>query len=95
LKLDGYRLEVVKAAGAVTLYSRSQKVLNGSFGHVAEALKYLSDNTALDGELVALAEDCKPNFNLLHNFRSSQTNVTYYAFDFLAHKRRNLNTGRP
>jgi bifunctional non-homologous end joining protein LigD len=31
IKLDGYRLEVVRAGGETTLYSRRQNVLNRKF----------------------------------------------------------------
>jgi hypothetical protein len=47
LKLDGYRLEAVKNAGEVTLYSRRRNVLNHKFGYIAAALKKLPDSTVL------------------------------------------------
>ena len=65
IKLDGYRLEAVRAGGETTLYSRRQNVLNRKFHYIAKALDYLPAGTVLDGELVALAPDGKPNFNLL------------------------------
>ena len=64
-KLDGYRLEAVKSAGKITLYSRRKNVLNTKFPYIAVALKGLPDETVIDGELVALASDGRPNFNLL------------------------------
>lgn len=50
IKLDGYRLEVIRKTGAVTLYSRRENVLNRQFPYVAEALEYLPNGTVLDGE---------------------------------------------
>ena len=90
IKLDGYRLEVVRTACETTLYSRRQNVLNKKFHYIAKALDYLPTGTVLDGELVAMGPDGKPNFNLLQNFRSAEAHIVYYAFDVLMHKNRDL-----
>jgi len=90
IKLDGYRLEVVQSAGRTTLYSRRRNVLNQKFHYVATALKDLPDETVIDGELVALSLDGRPDFNLLQNFRSAESRIVYYAFDILIHKQRDL-----
>ena len=89
-KLDGYRLEAVKSGGKITLYSRRQNVLNTKFPYIAVALKGLPDETVIDGELVALASDGRPNFNLLQNYRSVESQIIYYAFDLLTLKGRDL-----
>lgn len=86
LKLDGYRLEAVKAGSKVTLYSRRGNDLTKRFDYIAAALESLPDETAIDGELVALDEQGKPNFNLLQNFRSSASHIVFYAFDILFHR---------
>jgi ATP-dependent DNA ligase len=44
----------------------------------------------IDGELVALGPDGRPDFNLLQNFRSAESRIVYYAFDILIHKDRDL-----
>jgi DNA ligase D-like protein (predicted ligase) len=90
IKLDGYRLEVVKTGGKVTVYSRCRNVLNRQFGYIADALADLPDETVLDGEVVAVDEKGRANFNLLQNFRSAETKIRYYAFDVLIHKGRLL-----
>jgi bifunctional non-homologous end joining protein LigD len=90
IKLDGYRLQAVKCKGKVTLYSRRKNILNQKFDYVAEALDFLPDETVIDGELVALGPDGKPNFNLLQNFRSSKAHIIFYAFDILIYKGRDL-----
>jgi DNA ligase D-like protein (predicted ligase) len=90
IKLDGYRLEAVKNAGHVTLYSRRRNVLNEKFHYIAAALKELPDSTVLDGELVALDPRGRADFNLLQNFRSAESQIHYYAFDILAHKGKDL-----
>jgi DNA ligase D-like protein (predicted ligase) len=86
LKLDGYRLEAVKRAGKAILYSRRGTDLSQRFKYVATALTSLPDETVIDGELVALDEQGKPNFNLLQNFRSSESHIMFYAFDVLVRK---------
>jgi DNA ligase D-like protein (predicted ligase) len=90
IKLDGYRLEAVRSAGRTTLYSRRRNVLNHKFPNIATALKDLPDDTVIDGELVALGPDGRPDFNLLQNFRSAESRIIYFAFDILIHRQRNL-----
>jgi hypothetical protein len=86
IKLDGWRMEAVKTGGRVTLYSRRGKVLNAQFGSIASALQDLADETVIDGEIVAVDEEGRPNFNLLQNFRSAGANVMYFVFDVMMHK---------
>jgi ATP-dependent DNA ligase len=64
--------------------------LNGKFHQVAAELQGLPDDTVLDGELVALGPDGRPDFNLLQNFRSAESRIIYYIFDILVHKNRDL-----
>jgi DNA ligase D-like protein (predicted ligase) len=90
IKLDGYRLEAVKSGGKVTLYSRRHNVLNEKFEYIADALRALPDETVLDGEIVAIDESGKTDFNLLQNFRSAASKIHYYAFDVLTHKGKDL-----
>jgi ATP-dependent DNA ligase len=85
IKLDGYRLEVVRRGRETTLYSRRQNVFNRKFPYVAAALNDLPDDTVIDGEAVAIGADGRPDFNLLQNFRSAESRIHYYAFDILVH----------
>jgi DNA ligase D-like protein (predicted ligase) len=94
IKLDGYRLEAVRKSRATTLYSRRQNVLNQRFPYIATALKDLPNETVIDGELVALDADGRPNFDLLQNFRSAESRIVYYAFDILMREGERL-TGLP
>lgn len=64
LKLDGYRLEVVRFGAETTLYSGSKNILNQKFPYIATALKDLPDGTVIDGELVALGADGHPDFHM-------------------------------
>jgi bifunctional non-homologous end joining protein LigD len=90
IKLDDWRMEVVKIGGTVTLYSRRAKVFNAQFPFIARELDYLPDETVIDGELVAVDEEGKSSFNLLQNFRSEESSVIYYAFDIPIHNGNDL-----
>jgi ATP-dependent DNA ligase len=43
-----------------------------------------------DGEVVALDEEGKPNFNHLQNLRSAESHIMFYAFDLLVRKSEDL-----
>jgi ATP-dependent DNA ligase len=46
-------------------------------------LASLPDNTAVDGEIVAVDEAGKPSFNALQNYGSSKADLIYYIFDVM------------
>lgn len=80
----------MKTGGKVMLYSRRGKSFNSQFRDIANALSYLPDETVIDGEVVAIDENGRPNFNLLQNFRSAGTKIQYFAFDIVMHKGKDL-----
>jgi bifunctional non-homologous end joining protein LigD len=86
IKLDGYRPEAVKSKGKVSVYSRRRNILNEKFGYIADALEELPDETVLDGEIVAMDEEGRSNFNLLQSFKSAELKIHYYVFDALMQK---------
>jgi DNA ligase D-like protein (predicted ligase) len=90
IKLDGYRAQAVKSGGNLWLYSRRRKSFNKQFPLIHEGLGDLPDDTVIDGEIVALDESGRPNFNLLQNFRSAATQIHYFVFDLLVHRGRDL-----
>jgi ATP-dependent DNA ligase len=55
-----------------------------------EALADLPSGTVLDGELVAIGESGRPDFNLLQNFRSAASRIQYHVFDLVCLKGRDL-----
>jgi bifunctional non-homologous end joining protein LigD len=92
IKLDGYRLEAVKNADGVTLYSRRGNILNRRFPQIAAAFSGLPNRTVLDGEIVALDAQGRSNFQLLQNYRSAEARLHYYAFDVLFAKGKDVRT---
>jgi len=83
IKLDGYRALAVKSGSGVTLFSRRRKSLNRQFPYIVEALVDLPEGTVVDGELVAIDDSGRPDFNLLQNFRAEASRIHYYVFDLL------------
>jgi DNA ligase D-like protein (predicted ligase) len=90
IKLDGYRAIAMKSGGAVALFSRNKKSLSKKFPYIVEALAGLPEGTVVDGELVALDDRGRPEFNLLQNFRARAPRIHYYIFDLLCCEGRDL-----
>jgi DNA ligase D-like protein (predicted ligase) len=90
IKLDGFRVEVIRAGRQTTLCSRRRNVLNVKFPYIAAALSKLPARTILDGELVAIGADQRTDFNLLQNFRSAEAQIRYCAFDLLVLRGKSL-----
>jgi DNA ligase D-like protein (predicted ligase) len=90
IKLDGYRALAVRPGTGVTLFSRRRKSLNRQFPYIVEALADLPAGTVVDGEVVAIDEGGRPDFNLLQNFRAEASRIQYYIFDVLCWKDRDL-----
>jgi DNA ligase D-like protein (predicted ligase) len=90
VKLDGYRALAVKSGTRVALFSRRRKSLNGQFPYIVKALADLPAGTVVDGEVVAIDESGRPDFNLLQNFRAEASRIRYYIFDLLCWEDRDL-----
>jgi DNA ligase D-like protein (predicted ligase) len=90
IKLDGFRLEAIRAGGKVTLYSRRGNIVTQKYASIADALQHLPNGTVLDGELVALGSDGRPSFRLIQNYRAQASPITYFVFDLLIHKDKDL-----
>jgi len=90
IKLDGYRAEAVRSSNGVAFYSRNGKSLNKKFPYVVEALRDLPPDTVVDGELVALDDSGRPEFNLLQNYTGAAQSIRYFVFDVMVLKGRDL-----
>ena len=89
IKLDGYRALVVKHGGKIDLFSRRANRMNHKYPALASAFDQLAADSLLDGEIVALDQDGRPNFNALQNWKPSRP-VFFYAFDILAYRGHDL-----
>ena len=90
IKLDGYRAEAIKSGSHLLLLSRRKKSFSKQFPLIYEALTDLPDDTVIDGEIVALDESGRPDFNLLQNHRSAAKQISYFLFDLLVLEGRDL-----
>jgi bifunctional non-homologous end joining protein LigD len=90
IKLDGYRAVAVKSSIGVNLFSRRHKSFNHQYPYIVEALGELPEGTVVDGEVVALDESGRPDFNLLQSFRNQASHIHYFIFDMLVCDSRDL-----
>jgi bifunctional non-homologous end joining protein LigD len=88
IKLDGYRALAVKSGRTINLFSCRQKSFNQQYPYIVEALVDLPDGTVIDGEIVALDDSARPQFNLLQNYRSEAHRIRYFVFDLLSYHNR-------
>jgi bifunctional non-homologous end joining protein LigD len=92
VKWDGYRAIAIVKTGTARLISRNDKDMSQRFPQIVAGLGKLKVITAtLDGEIVVLSKDGKPDFEALQYFdRRKARNVFYYAFDLLELNGRDL-----
>ena len=90
IKFDGYRALAINANGKISLYSRRRKSFNHQYQHIFDALRDLPQNTVVDGEVVALDDAGRPNFNLLQHSRSQASRIHYFVFDLLVYDNHDL-----
>ena len=88
LKYDGYRIVCFAEQGEVKLFTRNKKDYTNKFKNLANSLQELSQNHSfvIDGEVVVLDNEGKPNFQELQNFLKNSKNLqpTFMIFDLLA-----------
>ena len=83
IKQDGYRVIAVVDGNTVLLYSMKGIDYAREFPQVAFALKTLKRRMVLDGEIVALDDQGRANFQELQNRRGTRLPIVYYVFDLL------------
>ncbi len=83
LKLDGYRA-IAELGDEVKLYSRNGLSFKNKYPPIVAALQQINHKATLDGEIVLLDEDGKPDFQKLQHY-DDNTNypLVYYVFDIL------------
>jgi bifunctional non-homologous end joining protein LigD len=84
-KFDGYRGLAVVRGGQVTLFSREENIFS-QFSQVTKALARTKHDVILDGEIVAVDEKGKINFNYLGTYGRSRPGKgieCYCVFDLL------------
>lgn len=90
VKLDGYRALAFNSNGKLGLYSRNGKSFHRQYRYIFDALHDLPQNTVVDGEVVALDDVARPDFNLLQHSRSQSSRICYFVFDLLVCQNRDL-----
>jgi bifunctional non-homologous end joining protein LigD len=87
VKLDGFRaIGVNPKQGKPALFSRSGKSFDRTFPDVSKALATLPPGIVVDGEVVALDDQGRPDFHLLTHSRSSAQRIRFFVFDLLFFK---------
>ena len=72
IKFDGYRCVAVKIRNDVKLFSRNERAFR-QFPNLVDAVENLKvKGCALDGEIVALDENGRTDFNALQNAAASK-----------------------
>jgi bifunctional non-homologous end joining protein LigD len=84
VKWDGYRALAEIQDGDVSLYSRNLISFNKKFSPIVNSLRKLGFDAVLDGEIVVLDDQGRPDFQLLQHYRGSGNgHLIYYVFDLL------------
>lgn len=84
LKWDGYRAIAAKHEGVSELYSRSDTDFSSHYPPILEAIRALTHDVIIDGEIVVLDTQGRSHFEWLQNWRHApQGQLAYYAFDIL------------
>jgi len=84
IKWDGYRAIAEVRQGNVSLYSRNLISLNQKFFPIVESLGKFRFDAVLDGEIVVVDNDGRPDFQMLQDYQKSGSgHLLYYVFDLL------------
>jgi bifunctional non-homologous end joining protein LigD len=84
IKWDGYRAIAEKTNQEISLYSRNGLSFQEKYPIVVEQLKTIKADAVLDGEIIILDENGKPNFQYLQHYSDYQDKpIQYQVFDLL------------
>ena len=95
VKWDGYRAVAEILDKNVSLYSRNGISFDKKFSPVVEALRKFGFDAVLDGEIVVVDDQGRPDFQMLQHYQDpGRGHLVYYVFDLLYFRGRDL-TGLP
>ncbi len=84
IKWDGYRAVAEIKDKKILLYSRNGLNFLDTYPIVAEQLKSIKANAVIDGEIVVLNDEGKPDFQFLQHYSENHhRSIQYYVFDLL------------
>lgn len=84
VKWDGFRIIAHKQNSSIVLRSRKLLDYTKYYPTVAHALRELRHDVVLDGEVVVLDKQGKPDFDALQAYtRTKEGLLAYYVFDLL------------
>jgi len=84
VKWDGYRAVAEVREHGVSLYSRNGISLAKKFPPVMDALRKFGFDAVLDGEIVVVDDQGRPDFQALQHYQGSGSgHLLYYVFDLL------------
>lgn len=84
VKWDGYRAIAEIREEGVSLYSRNLISFNKKFFPIVESLRKFGFDAVLDGEIVVVDDQGRPDFQMLQHYQGSgSSHLIYYVFDLL------------
>jgi bifunctional non-homologous end joining protein LigD len=84
VKWDGYRAVAEIRDGDVSVYSRNGISFTKKFFPITEALRKFGFDAVLDGEIVVVDDQGRPDFQRLQHYQDSKSgHLLYYVFDLL------------
>lgn len=84
VKWDGYRAIAETRQGKVSFYTRNSIPLERRFPEIVESLQKLEFEAILDGEVVVVDDQGRPDFEMLQNYGKARAgHLLYYVFDIL------------
>lgn len=91
LKWDGYRAVAEVGNGPVKFYSRNGLSFANKYEAVYNSLQDIDEQMILDGEVVVLNEEGKPDFQKLQLYsENTHLPIIYYVFDIISYKGKDL-----
>jgi bifunctional non-homologous end joining protein LigD len=90
IKWDGYRA-IAEVDKEIKLYSRNGLSFLQLYPQVAQALTKIKEKVILDGEIIVLNDQHKPDFQKLQQYGDHRSlKIMYYVFDCLSYKGKSI-----